>query len=371
MRKRSSIKMKVAKQTLQENSKKLEDHIKQVSLEYTRVADISHKAPAIIEDLDHSFKEKTKLADGDIKILFLCTALQCARQYLLTNDKLRISAAQGDQLMSAIWNNTVGSLVPPSWKDVLFQSVPYDAIQTGVHINDSTGLSGTTHRYRTLGHDPVLGWIFGTANIMTNALTKTDFVTTYQVKDNVIIRHYPMGTVGMLNRAADYAKDDPMLLSAAVARQAIHFGSDYFTAQGLPIPLIATLDNNLAKAMITKGHIDMWSLTRGAVLAALINQLIATIHHLFYDEKADESETLYEIRTRKIISYSSALSTGSNVLVTAFTKDLSKLDIGGMIVTLHRLISDYKFIRDVKRDFLKNEVYKIVVGESYDFMEGC
>lgn len=86
--------MKVAKQTLQENSKKLEDHIKQVSLEYTRVADISHKAPAIIEDLDHSFKEKTKLADGDIKILFLCTALQCARQYLLTNDKLRISAAQ-------------------------------------------------------------------------------------------------------------------------------------------------------------------------------------------------------------------------------------------------------------------------------------
>ena len=59
------------------------------------------------------------------------------------------------------------------------------------------------------------------------------------------------------------------------------------------------------------------------------------------------------------------------VLVVAFTKDLSKLDVGGMLVTLHRLISDYKVIQEVKRDFLKNEIYKMVVGGPYDFMEGC
>lgn len=371
MRKRSAQKVTTATQMLQSNAAVLDDHIKQVGKEYGRAADLSHRAPAIIEDLDRSFKEKTKLADSDIKFLFLCTAFQCARQYLLTNDKFRISAVQGDQLVSGVWDNTVGTLAPPSWKDVLFQSVPYDAIQTGVHVSGSTGLSGATHRYRTLGHDPVLGWIFGTANIMTNSLTKTDFVTTYQVKDNTIIRHYPLGTIGMLNRAADYAKGNPMLLSAAAARQAIHFGSDYFTAQGLPVPLVAVVNNDLAKTMILKGHIDMWSITRGAVLAALINQLIAVVHRLFYDEKKDGSETLYEIRTRKILSYSNALASGSNVLVVAFTKDLSKLDVGGMLVTLHRLISDYKFIQEVKRDFLKNEIYKMVVGGPYDFMEGC
>ena len=371
LRKRSSEKINIAKRTLQESASVLDNHIGQVEKEYCRVADLSHKAPSVIEDLDRSFKEKTKLADSDIKFLFLCTAFQCARQYILTNDKFRISAVQGDHLTENAWDHTIGCLAPPSWKDVLFQSVPYDAIQAGNHVNASTGLSGVTHRYRTLGHDPVLGWVFGTANIMTNALTKTDFVTTYQVKDNVIIRHYPMGTIGMLNRAADYAKKDPMLLSAAAARQAIHFGSDYFTAQGLPVPLVASVNNDLAKTMILKGHIDMWSITRGAVLAALINQLIAVVHRLFYDEQRDGSETLYEIRTRKILSYSNALASGSNVLVVAFSKDLSKLDVGGMVVTLHRLISDYKFIQDVKRDFLKNEIYKMVVGGPYDFMEGC
>ncbi len=204
---------------------------------------------------------------------------------------------------------------------------------------------------------------------MTNSLSKTDF-TTYQVAHNTIIRHYPMGTMGMLNRAVGYAQNDPMLLVASTARQAIHFGSDYFTKQGLPIPLIATVDNDLAKTMITKGHIDMWSVTRGAILAALINQLIATIHRLLYNPGRDGSESMYEIRTRKILSYSNAIATGSNIVVTAFTKDLSKLDVGGALVTLYRLVTDYKMIHEIKRDFLKNEFYKQVVGEEYDFMRG-
>lgn len=161
-----------------------------------------------------------------------------------------------------------------------------------------------------------------------------------------------------------------MLLSAAVARQAIHFGSDYFTKQGLPIPLIATVSNDLAKTMLTKGHIDMWSITRGAVLAALINQLIAVIHRVFYNESKDGSETMYEIRTRKILSYSNALAVGSNVVITAITNDLAKLDAGGILIALHRFISDYQFIQNVKRDFLKNEIYNQIVGKPYDFMEG-
>lgn len=62
-------------------------------------------------------------------------------------------------------------LIPPTKAEILTGSVPYDAIKTGAHVS-GTGLSGTTHRYRTLGHDPILGWIFGTANILTNSLTK-------------------------------------------------------------------------------------------------------------------------------------------------------------------------------------------------------
>ena len=62
----------------------------------------------------------------------------------------------------------------------------------------------------------------------------------------------------------------------------------------------------------------MWSITRGAALSALINQLIATIHRLFYNEDRDGTPSMYEVRTRKILSYSNAMATGSNILVTAF-----------------------------------------------------
>lgn len=356
--------MERAKESLDTTAQKVGDHLTQVQDEYLRVTQLSGQAGYVIDQIDRQFKEKTKLSGKDIVLLFLCVALQCARQYLLTNDKLRLTAAQGDALVG----DTIGQIAPPTWEDILFQSVPYDAINTSSHIS-GTGLAGTTHRYRTLGHDPILGWIFGTANIMTNSLTKSDIITTYQVSNMTILRHYPLGTLGMLNKAAEYAQNDPMLLVAAIARQAIHFGSDYFTKQGLPIPLIATVNNDVAKTLLTKGHIDMWSITRGAALSTLINQLIATIHRLFYHEERDGTPSMYEVRTRKILSFSNAMATGSNILVTAFTKDPTKLDVGGALVTLYRIVSDYKFIHELKRDFLKNEFSKIIAGESYDFMK--
>lgn len=376
MQKRTQENINHAKTILNQSALALDDHLGQVQEEYHRVVDLSRNAPAIIENIDKAFREKTKLTDTDIVFLMICTALQCVRQYLLTNNKFRLqdlgsmtSSKRGDAMMHSVYNASVGAVAPPSWEAVLFQgTVPYDVIRTGIHVSD-TGLCGTTHRYRTLGHDPVLGWIFGPANIITSSLTKTDFLTTYQVSNNIIIRRFPGGTLGMLEQTARTAKNDPMLLTAAVARQAIHFGSDYFTKQGLPIPLIATVNNDLAKTMITKGNIDLWSVTRGAALAALINQLIAVIHRLFYSESRDGDETMYEVRTRKILSYSNALAVGSNVVVAAVTEDLTKLDAGGILVALHRFISDYQFIQNVKRDFLKNEIYNQIVGKPYDFME--
>lgn len=344
----------------------VKDNVRQIGDEYLRVTRLSNQAATVIDKIDRDFKTQTKLNNTDMLFLFLATAIQCARQYLLTNDKLRLTAKQGDRLIEEV----LTPIIPPSYEEVLFQSVPYDAISIGNLVSESTGLSGATHRYRTLGHDPILGWIFGTANIMTHSLTKYN-LETYQVSNMVIIRHYPNGTMGMFDRFIQYAQSDPLLLSTAVARQAIHFGSDYFTKQGLPVPLVASIDNNLAKNMIMKGKIDMWSIMRGATLATLINHLVASTHRLLYCEEKDGSPTTYEIRTRKILSYSNALATGSNVIITAFTQDSSKLDVGGMLVTLYRLISDYKFIHEIKKDFLKNELQNRIIGSEYDFMKGA
>ena len=196
---------------------------------------------------------------------------------------------------------------------------------------------------------------------MTNSLTKYNF-ETYQVKEMTIIRHYPLGVIGMMERAINYAVEEPILLASAVARQAIHFGSDYFTKQGLPLPLIATVNNELAQTMLKKANIDMWSVTRGAMLANFINQLIGLMHGLFFDGATDMERKLYEIRTRKILSYSNIVASSSNVFIVGITRNLKKLDVGGIAVAIHRVISDKKFIRQVKYDF--------VFGSYRDMIEG-
>lgn len=331
------------------------DGLNQGYAEAGRVSNVVENTRQILDDLDERFRKQTGLTGTDVVFLFLATGLQIARQYLLSNEKGRISASQGDKLVDSAF-----SLAPPTWQDVLTQSVPYDAIKTGSHVRD-TEIGGTTHRYRTLGHDPILGWIFGTANIMTNSLTKTNF-ETYQVKNMQMIRHYPMGVAGMLDRAVAYAVHDPKLLAVSVARQAIHFGSDYFTKQGLPVPLIATVNNDLAKNMISKWHIDMLSITRGAALSSLINMLIAAIHGLFCTETTEMEQKLYQVRTKKILAYSNAIATSSNVAVVAITKNVKKLDVGGAMVTIYQLITSKKFIREVKEEFIYGSYEKMIMG---------
>lgn len=334
------------------------DYLEKGYQETIRVRSELTKTRETLDDLDRRFKEETGLTDTDVVFLFIAIGLQIARQYVFSNEKFRLTASQGDKLMG----NAL-SLAPPEWQDVLLQSVPYDAITTSSHVS-GTGLSGTTHRYRTLGHDPLLGWIFGTANIMTNALTKTD-LETYQVNmgSMQIVRHYPLGVTGMLERAVKYGMDEPMLFVASVARQAIHFGSDFFTRQGLPVPLIATVNNDLAKNMLTKWHIDAYSITRGAALSSFINTLIYLIHGLFFDGNSEMERKLYEVRTRKILSYSNLVATSSNALVVAATGDLSKLDVGGAAVTIYRLITDTKFIKKIKHEFIFGSYHDIIMGD--------
>ena len=326
--------------------------------ETRRVKAIAQNTSEILDDLDEQFCKQTGLTNTDMIFLFLAVGLQIARQYLISNEVGRLTASQGDTLIKKGLNSIPGA---KDYKDILIQSVPYDAIQTGSHIVD-TGLSGSTHRYRTLGHDPVFGWIFGTANILTNSLTKTNF-ETYQIQNMMIVQHYPLGVGGMLKDAIQYSIEDWRRLVAAVARQAVHFGSDYFTKQGLPVPGIAMVNNDLAKTMLTQWHIDVYSITRGAMLSSFINTLISMMHGLFYEGVGEMDRKLYEVRTRKIISYSNAVATSSNVAVVAVTKDMTKLDVGGAAVTIYRLITDTKFIRAVKQEFIFGTYSDLIRGD--------
>ena len=334
---------------------KTQRNLNKASADAQRVADVAHNSRQILDDLDREFEQKTKLNGLDITFLFLATAIQCARWYILDNSHFRITASEGDKLMAGV--------VPKNWQNILLASVPYDAVKGGAALD--AGLSGTTHRFRTLGHDPIMGWILGPVNILSDTLTKSDIITSYRVRNMLITE--PVPTPQIFTEAMQQVRADKMTLPAAIARQALHFGSDYFTSQGLPLPFVSTADNSLSQSLLTKFHVDMWSVTRGAALASLVNMIVGYTHSLFYDPAKYTSPRVYEVKTRKIIRYSNVIAETSNVIYTAITGDLLKLDVGGILVTLWRLFRDRKFKQEVKREFITERFNELIRGEDYNF----
>lgn len=77
------------------------EHLEQIGDEYHRVEELSGQAAQVLDQIDLDFKVKTKLSKQDMIILFLATSIQCARQYLLTNDMLRMTDKEGDKLKKA------------------------------------------------------------------------------------------------------------------------------------------------------------------------------------------------------------------------------------------------------------------------------
>ena len=169
--------------------------------------------------------------------------------------------------------------------------------------------------------------------------------------------------------------------------QALHFGSDILTKQGLPVPLLETFAPDLAGAIYKDGYDtlllmkDIAVVGTQAMVSVVINMLISLIHGLFFNPEQNENRELYEVKTRKILMWSNVIASSSNALTVAGMEvgayfsgnaELAKkgwqyLDIGGYIVTMYRIVSDTRFITTVKREFLEKEWEKLVVGDPYGF----
>ena len=100
--------------------------------------------------------------------------------------------------------------------------VSFDA-QDNRHTTEYvTGLSAYYHRLLSLGHDPILGLIFGVYDILTGKMTTID-------KSGKIVSQ-------VMENDTDRKESD---IFAAIAKQIIHFKSDITTSMGLPAPLMA------------------------------------------------------------------------------------------------------------------------------------
>ena len=58
---------------------------------------------------------------------------------------------------------------------------------------------------------------------------------------------------------------------------------------------------------------------------------------------------------------------GANVMM-GNEAAVKNLDIGGLIVTVYRIVTDGKCIRQIKREFIEQEFFSQIRGTEYDFL---
>ena len=373
----------------------LNSNIDKIINETKRVESIAANSEKIIADLDKEFENLTGLNKVDFPFLFLATALQCIRIYLINNltkidkagnkNKTENTLHKVQKRVLKKFDN--GNRDEPSkfyapLNQIIFnRGVPYDAqnfLDTKYNL-----FKGANHRFSTLGHDPILGLIFGTANILTNTITCNDkfLITTNHVvydsaQKNPKIANFT-STILMLDNAINRFNDDIESFVAALIKQILHIGTDLYTPCGIHIPFSNLLLDKknveeLAKVVNTG---DIIKSGMSMKISLWINTLISLLHQLMYDKKIYENRDIYSVKTKKIIMYSNAIASTSNIIWVAINlkggnqKVLKQLDIGGLMVTIYRLITDIDFIMKVKEEFVLGGFRKKVIGEEIDLQE--
>lgn len=349
-----------------------------------------------IDQIKKEFRKRTKLNKTDLAFLIIATTLQTLRWVIInkimgdvgeTIDKearlehndpsIEEKSAERktgfrDKHYKEKGDNNPSEKGYKDWMHIIFDTVPYDANKGARNFDEN--MEGKYHRYRTLGHDPVLGWIFGTANIITDTITLSNW-RSYRVArvtptgSKMLHFSEPTTLPRIFYESYDSVKEDHLRLPAAVFTQFVHLESDAFTKQGLPVPIIEAFSEKLA-GKLYRSQYDSLCLLRDikivgvqAVVSVIINMLVTLIHGLFYDEKKDESRDMYEVRTRKVLLYSNSLASVGNIAYSAATQDWGKLDVGGIIVTITRLFSDIRFITKMKHEFIQKELDKSLMDE--------
>lgn len=323
--------------------------------------------------IEKEFKNKTKLSKSDIIFLVTAVSLQVVRQYVIDPivKEHRSKASSNDEKNHK--NKGPGWYRVPT-EDILKNTVPFDTIKYGENETVKNFLKGMkNHRDVTLGHDPILGWFFGTANIMTGTITNYRFSSAHVKyvpgKGNVI--HSKADTVKIfttiLDRVTKEGMDGKLALAYALIREFEHLKSDIGTAHSLPFPVINEISPEFGAKLIEYG-IDAASIGTEASLAILINMLISMIHRIIMPKGEDEK--IYAVKTKKILLISNIIATTSNVIAVAIAaaigvseenpslvkKSINYLDVGGLLVTITRLFTDICFITKIKEEFVNSKL---------------
>lgn len=357
----------------------------EVLLEDLLTTEEINRSFAEIRSLEQEFSEKTTIINElDLKFLSFAITLQLSKVALfqifskklgygsafdpstrLAHDDKSIKKAQREANDKFRDQQVAKGHAHGKWTEILYQTPTYDIVKGSKDLG--LGLSGNNHRQKTLGHDPLLGWLFGTANILTDTMTLNDFTTYRVARKPMVMTKETIGIVSLFSESAEMIRGDFLNLPAAIFAQGQHLKSDVFTKRGLPVPVVGTFSPEFASDLYKNQYDALcfgrdMAITGGSyVVSIMLDMILGLIHGLFCPE--GENRTLFQARTRKILLVSSSIASSSTIAQTMLTKNIKTMDIGTILSTVTRLFSDTKFIQQAKYEFMQSHLDQKLLTE--------
>ncbi len=379
------------KKNIQSSLNKMEGVIEDTA----KATNLIQNTPRYLRELDEEFSRRTSLGFSDFGFLFAATALQCIRIYVINELTKVEKSGSGNKIEETLhdWQDRIFNNFSSTGKDsnypyhaslshiISARGVPYDA--TAFADMKFSFFKGANHRFATFGHDPLIGLVIGTTNILTNTITvKTNQYIPIPLTHHVLYDDFgknpkiglPGSTLAALNSASDRIDDDKEAVVAALIKQILHIGTDLYTPCGIQIPGANLILSSGYAETLTK-YISAGDIIKFGVsykIFNLINLLISTLHMLTCASKNEKDKELHHVKTLSILKYSNIIATGSNVIFNAVRmylgdkKAVKDIDFAGLVGTIMLLVEDYKFKNKVKEEFvLGNYKTKFLSGEPY------
>ena len=376
--------------TIDRTIERLDGHDKEIE----RLYSVAFNTSKILNNLEDDFSKKTSLGKRDIKFLFAATLLQCIRIYVI-NTLTKIEPAGNknakEGALHKLQNKLLGKLnngaldEPTPYYAPLIQlcttkGVPYDA--TRFKSFNPGFFKEANHRFATFGHDPLIGLVVGTTNILTNTITcrskgVVPIPITCHVEYDASFKNPCIGdicsTIETFHAAYERIGKDNASVVAALIKQVIHIGTDLYTPSGIQIPGANLMLTNKYAEELTKyiSFGDVVKIGASYKIYSLINLLISSLHMLTCESTSYRDRNLHHVKTLKILHYSNIIATGSNVIMNAVrayfgnVKALKDIDFAGLTGTIIMLFKNKEKINEIKREFILSEYEKIVLEDSY------
>lgn len=341
--------------------------------------------PQFVEDVDAEFERLTSITSKDLSFLVFASTLQVARQLITSHLKERLSdkeSAKKTPFHPDEHSNRLTKKYYASKTEIVNNPVPFDAIRKSEVVKSTSNpkLNGFNHRYTAIGHDPLLGLVFGTANIMTKTITVSSgkfVLKTYHVGSGIATNGFGQYKVDILSNQAstslmfkhictrlqEEGTDGWEALLYAFGKELVHLLSDVRTAKSLPLPIVSVISPNASRILNICGidSLSATALTIDMLVSKMIDSAIAYMHSWCYNPETDGPIETYQVRTKNIVYYSNLISVASTTIQTLFraymgdATSISKFDFGGAISSWKVIWNTPFIISDMKSEYICNK----------------